>query len=384
MATLQGGNSISTFDKFFKAGGDEMQVLVNSAFADMYNESWWKQMYQKADMPTPLDAYGKATFTAYQVIKTSAPMAMPRAKWSPPAEGSHDGFASYTGSLYDYGFSFVTTAQQRDYYSKMLDAFNGNTTILKKFMSETDDLIKGIHSRISNIGASLLSQGYYLTEGAGVKAKGKADIPLSRFKTAGAKAWSDVGADILGKMQTEVQALRDATGFSGVLSFKMDKTAWGYVQANTAVKSTIPSYLSSIGVLESLNSTVTVERFNRWVNEVGMNYAIIELVEEKQVLQDTVISRRDVHGWKSGSVVLSPFGYQGTIEYANVDELAILSEIGDRQIAYVEDGLFGLMNWVSGKNDRSPAWVTEVLGTFAPALGVAHTMTIIDSKTADS
>lgn len=381
MSTLQFGKSVSTFDKFYTGDNNEMQVMVDTAFADLYKEAWWRTAYTKADMPTPIDAYGRAKFTVAEIVTTSAPMALPRAKWTPPAEGNHEGFDTYSDSLWDYGYSFSTSAQQRDYYSKMLDKFNGNTTILSKYISSTSDLVKGINATLTYTGASLLSQGYYVTPNEGLKATGRAKIPADRFKKAGAKTWDDPSADILTKMQMEVKEFRDKTQFQGALSFKMDKTTFGYLQTNTKIREQVGNYIISLGNVFSTNSIVTVERFNQYIAELGQYTFVVELVEEKQLLLDGTINRKDVRGWKVGNVVLSPIGMQGTIEYADVDEIAILANVPNRQVAYMEGGLFGIMNWIS--EGRSPVWITEILGTFAPALSVFNHITIIDTKTAD-
>lgn len=381
MSTLQIGKSVSTFDKYFTGDNNEMQVMVDNALANLYQEAWWRTAYVKASMPTPLNAYGAGTLTAAELVKKSAPMALPRAKWSPPAEGGRDGFETYTDSIWDYGYSFSTSAQQRDYYSKMLDKFNGNTTILSNYITETSDLVKGINAALTYNGASLLSQGFYVSPNEGFKARGKARIPLDRFKKAGAKVWADKTADIIGKMQMEVKDLRDKTQFEGALSFKMTKTDFANVQTNEKVREQVGNYILSMGNVFSTNSIVTVERFNEYIRELGQYTFIIEIIEEKQVLQDGTINRKDVRGWKEGNVVLSPVGMQGTIEYADVDELAILAAIPNRQVAYMEGGLFGIMNWIS--EGRSPVWITEILGTFAPALTVFNHITIIDTKTAD-
>jgi hypothetical protein len=89
-----------------------------------------------------------------------------------------------------------------------------------------------------------------------------------------------------------------------------------------------------------------------------------------------------VRGWKTGNAVLSPAGKQGVIKYSNINELAKLANYPNKQVAYLENGLFGIMNWLNDSG-RSPVRITELLIAIAPALSVYNTMTIVDTTTAD-
>lgn len=377
------GKSINVLDDLFKNNLDNTQVLVDNVFADMYNEAFWKRYFDRDGMPTPTDTNGVAMFRSLELTGQSAPMLKPRARWSPPDEHTKGGFSWYSGSIGDFGDSFSITPQQREAYEKMLKQFNGNVTILKQYITSMDDLIKGANATISNLSAQLLSKGQMISVNAGFTFEGKADIPTTRFKTSGAKIWSDISSDILGKMQTEEADLRLATGFAGVLTWKMDKATFKNLQLNTAIRSQVGSYLNYNGVLFSTNSVVTLDAYNAWVSQNAGYYSIIELVEEKQMLNDGLTPfYRTVNGWETGNAVLSPSGKQGVIKYSDVEELAQMAAIPNRQIAYMNDGLFGIMNWIHGA-DRTPKWITELLIAIAPALSVFKTMTIVDTTTAD-
>jgi len=378
------GKSIALLDDLYKAGLSNTQSLINTVFADMYQESFWKRYFDKDGMPTPSDSQGVATFRAIEMIAQSAPMLEPRARWSEPTESPKGSMNYYTGSIGDFGRSFSITPEEEEYYQVMLEMSGGDVNVLTQYVSNINDLVKGAHATISNLSAQLMSKGQMISANTtGFKFQGIADIPAARFKKAGAKVWSDISSDILTKMQTEEDALRTATGFTGMLTWKMDKTTFQNIQLNTAVRSQVGSYLNYNNILFTTNSIVTLDAFNQWAVNVG-NLSVIELVEEKQMLNGGQTSYyTTTRGWKAGSAVLSPAGKQGVIKYSNINELAKLANYPNKQVAYLENGLFGIMNWLNDSG-RSPVRITELLIAIAPALSVYNTMTIVDTTTADS
>ena len=375
--------NMSILESFFEKGGTATHTLVNTVFADMYKEAFWKRYFEKDDMPTPTNSKGVGIFEVTEVITESAPMLDPRARWSAPAERTKGGFASYTGSIGNFGLSNSITPEEEEYYEKMLAVVGGDQNVLTQYVKSLDGLIKGANATFSNLSAQLLSKGQMISLNDGFKFKGIADIPTSRFKNAGAKVWSDVASDILTKMQTEEDALRLATGYTGTLSWKMDKTTFRNIQLNTAVRSQVGSYLNYNNIIFTTNSVVTLDAFNNWAQEMG-ELSIIEIVDEKQMLNNGLTSSYTVvRGWEVGNAVLSPIGKQGVIKYSDVDELARLAKSPNKQVGYLDNGLMGIMNWIKNTDGRSPVKITELLVAIAPALTVFNTMTIVDTTTAD-
>lgn len=246
------------------------------------------------------------------------------------------------------------------------------------FIEEQFNLVRRAHKTITYLGAGLLSDGQ-------VTLKGKESFPFDTFakvpmdarKKAVGKAWVDKTALIIKDMQEEEKWLRDKTGYEGALTWKMDRETFSYIQQNDDARSQIGTYITSSGTPFTTNSLITLDKFNGWVSEFGSYMSQIEIVEEVQNAGDNVINRTAVEGWKKGRAVLSPRGLQGTIEYAPVQELAVLADAQDRQIAYLENGLFGIMNWRTG--DRTPIYIQELLATLVPTLGVFNHMVIKDT-----
>jgi len=291
--------------------------------------------------------------------------------------------AEYTGTIGDFGRSFSITPEEEEYYEQMLAMSGGDVNVLTQYVTNINDLVKGANATISNLSAQLLSKGQMISANlTGFKFQGIADIPSTRFKTSGTKVWSDISSDILGKMQTEEEDLRLATGYTGALSWKMDLTTFKNIQLNTEVRSQVGSYLNYNNIIFTTNSIVTLDAFNAWSQQLG-NLSMIELVEEKQMLNGGQTPYyTTTRGWEVGNAVLSPMGQQGVIKYSNINELAKLSQFANKQVAYLEDGLFGIMNWINDTG-RSPVRTTELLIAIAPALSVFRTMTIVDTTTAD-
>ena len=151
MSTLKFGVDVKEFDDLFKKGNNDFQVLVDNAIMPRYNTMAWRNHFVKADMPTPVDERGVGSFTQIQVTTRPAVMLLPRASWTPPAESNGEGFDYYQGSLADYGYSNVITAQQRDYYAKMLAKLNGNETVLGSYIRSTNDLVNGANATLTNL-----------------------------------------------------------------------------------------------------------------------------------------------------------------------------------------------------------------------------------------
>lgn len=375
--------NIALLDDLYKKDGINTQSLIRTVFADMYKEAFWKRYFVKDGLPTPYDSKGVARFGAIEMIAQSAPMLEPRARWSSTVESPKGDMAEYTGTIGDFGRSFTITPEEEEYYEQMLAMSGGDVNVLTQYVTNINDLVKGANATISNLSAQLLSKGQMTSANlTGFKFQGIADIPSTRFKTSGTKVWSDISSDILGKMQTEEEDLRLATGYTGALSWKMDLTTFKNIQLNTEVRSQVGSYLNYNNIIFTTNSIVTLDAFNAWSQQLG-NLSMIELVEEKQMLNGGQTPYyTTTRGWEVGNAVLSPTGQQGVIKYSNINELAKLSQFANKQVAYLEDGLFGIMNWINDTG-RSPVRTTELLIAIAPALSVFRTMTIVDTTTAD-
>ncbi len=375
MSTMKFG-SLKGFDDYFLANGKETQILANSALAVPFENMWWKKYFVKATAPTPINADGIGVYTAKEFKMGDSGYLEPRSPFSPPAEGESKGFDYYTDSLGDFGFSKKTTAQQRLYMEKMLQQFNGDKEVVRMFIEEQFNLVRRAHKTITYLGAGLLSNGQVKFQSqTGFDFQAIAKVPTAARKNAIGKAWTDRTALIIADMQEEEKWLRDATGYEGALSWKMDRETFALIQNNEDAQKQVGSYVRiADGQLQTGSKYVSLETFNAWVSDFGSSISRIEIVEEVQSAGDNVINRAAIDGWVKGRAVLSPIGIQGTIEYAPVQELAVLSDASDRQIAYLEGGLFGIMNWVTG--DRTPIYIQELLATFAPTLGVFNHMVI--------
>lgn len=383
--------SIEAFDKFFKSLGNDTQLMIDNAIQERYSNLWYKKYFVKADLPIAINPDQTAMFTQIGMATTQATMMLPRAPYSEPKVGTKDGFEFYTGSLGNWGFAQKFEAQERQYFAKMMEKSSiiGANVIEKAYMKKANDLIQGGYATITNLCAQLLSTGSYKSVNTiGITLEGAAKIKPTQFKKSGSKVWSEIDSPILTKMQDTEKALRDATGFQGVLTWKMDRETFGYVQKNTEINTLVSQFIQAVntgmyGNTTPSTFTVTEQNFNRWIAESGMatGMSYIEIVEESQIIEETQRMKTVVNGWKSGSAVLSPLGIQGEIKYADVEELEWIGGT-NRQMAYLEGGLLNIMNWKNEVN-RAPEWRTEILSFLAPALSVFNIMMIVDTKTAD-
>lgn len=388
MATTQNNISVKALHDLFVNDGVATQSMINTAFDPLFNSMAWKKYFVKANMPTPVTGDGAALFQMASMTTTPDTMLNPRSSWSDMDELNKDGFKTYSGSIHQYGRKIKWTPQQLAEFERIAKAVGGNETVVTAYMKKTLDLIKGAHATVSNLSFQLLSKGQFESvNSVGFKTQGKADIPTERIVKAGAKVWSDPSSDIIGKMQLEEADLRNDTQYDGALSWKMDRTTFNYVMANTAVKSLMTSYVGyKVGMttVSGLPPVLgTVEQYNEWVSLLTLpNLSPIEIVEESQTNMSGQTTKTVVHGWDTGNAVLSPAGIQGEIKYAAIEELDwIDAELC--QVAVAEGGLFSLANYKIREGKYS-ILNTEMFVHLAPALAVFDKMTIVDTTTADS
>ena len=378
---------IKVFEDLFKENGSNLQILIDSALQAKYNTLWWKTMFTPADMPTPINADDKALFSQISMTESRDTMLLPRAAWQPPKPTSKDGFNSYEGVLANYGRGYSFTAQELAFFQKMLERTNGSQFVATAYMKKADQLIRGAHATVTNLAAQLLSKGSYTSPNAtGHTTMGKANIPTARFTTAGTTIWSNAAAPIIATMQAREKTLRDATGYAGALSWKMDRTTFNYFINNTEVKALMKLYVASKVNLPTVtglpNMVGTIETYNAWVSTLQMpDISPIEIVEESQILQENQVVKSVVSGWESKYAVLSPIGIQGEIKWADIEEYKYMAGI-NKQFAYLEGGIFAMMNWKNDSN-RTPEWIAEILAFIAPTLSVFDTMIYVDTTVTD-
>ena len=222
--------SLKEFYELFKTGGTKTQTMINTLFDARYNSVFWKKYFDKATMPLTINPDGTAMFQQIAMTTSADTMLKPRASFSEVDKITRDGFAMYQGSAAQYGLKQEWTSQELAGFAKIVEASGNNEAVFAAYMKETKKLVGGAHALISNLSAQLTSTGQYTSvNDRGFTTEGKAFIPTARFKTAGSVVWSNASADIIGKMQTEEKALRDATGYTGALSWKMDRTTFNYL-----------------------------------------------------------------------------------------------------------------------------------------------------------
>lgn len=383
MAMNNYSNNIKDLMLLYK-DSNEFQMLIDNTIALKYKELWWRSKFDKADLPLSQPADGTAMFKAWEVVEASSPMLNPRAQWAPPKETSKEGAVFYADSIWDWGTSFSLTAQEQAYYDKMLATTNVPLIVLQKFIHTIDQKVKGAHATITNTGAQLLSSGKWMSANKeGFKARGECkEIPAEAFKKAGTKSWADPTADIKGTLEKYVKEMRDA-GEERALVLYLSRNEFAYIENNNWFKENLGLIVIG-GMVYNPNKIVTVEKYNIYVSEYGGGFLpLIEIQEEKQVLQDNSYTiKSDVTGWKKGMAVLAPAGKQGLIQYADVTELSYLVKgAGERSLAYLEGGLFGILNWTEvGRLDRK---ITELLASFAPSLSNFKHTYYINTEVAD-
>lgn len=383
------GTRLEVIDKVFESAPD-LVTLVNNRYAEESNKMFWAQNFVKDGMPSPIDAYGSATFKVTSVVKTGSPMLDVRAAMTETSQNDKDGFESYLGTIPDLGRGFQTSTGERLILERMFSDMGIDSTdasIMTQYLDSLDKLVDGAHASLSNMSAQLLSTGiinYNYGQGAKYVQESKID-PLNKVKAVG-KVWSDKTSGVFTQMNKIEQAFRDRTGYQGAMKWQVtEKMMKEVILVNEEVISYINQARTvSLGANALVSTPANVDLLNQAIVFLDGFVSPIEIVKEKQTEQ-TLIGRNVVNGWAEGIAVLRPVGFAGVIKYAqNMDVLIAQryqSPAAIKTTASLLGGIAGVVNTVVDKGGN-PNWHTDIFMTAAPALTEFPFHVIVDTKTA--
>ena len=394
-----------------------LQTLIDSTIEIEGNAFFWQEHFRVEGNEYDIDRNDlkkNPAWTVKQTIKRTVPMADAMAPLSATMQLEAEGYEERTGSIYQYGKGLFETSMSKLELEARLRELGQDENLVMGFVRGVADLVKTHNLRVSHMAAQTLSRGGQYgntiavtniaggtttTQGfSGVAANQSAYIPLSNYKKAGAKVWTDATCDIPEQMRKiesdfkEANFIPDGTPFEWDLPWDMVvnvllKNAAFIKEVNRYIALYAPDkvIIVSNGGSTTNVDTITYEQLVQYSRSPISKISPIRIVREQQVVQG-ITTYTTVKGWKAGVAVLRPLGYAGVLVHAKVADVELMrsGEVNkgiDFSLAKVQ-GFLNVINKVV-PNGMLKSYHTDVIGRYATVLDESQYHVVVDTTTAD-
>jgi hypothetical protein len=407
------------YDRLFDTEGvGYLQTLVDSIDIDE-NANFWTEHFAVEGSEYDIDLGATKKNPAWTVRQRDirvVPMADPMAPLSETRQLETEGYSEKTGSIYGYGKGlFETSMSKMELQNRLAQMSPEDRSLVTAMQRGIADLIKTHNLRLSNMAAMTLSYGgaYNSTTVQGTAAVGKtgttqggsgvvvrqdAYIPLSNYKRAGTKVWSDSTCDIPSQMQKLEYEFKVANNLDESTPFEWDipydiivnillKNDYFIAEVNRYIRLEAPDKVVIISNSQSAldTTTITWQQLVAYTRSSISKISPIRVVREQQTVQG-ITTYYTVRGWKPNTVVLRPLGMAGVVVHA-VPEWAKLMRSGE-----INDNIqWSMAKWnnflyVINKivpNGMLKSYHTDALGRYATVLNESQYHVCVDIATAD-
>lgn len=395
-----------------------LQSLIDNTIEIEENAFFWQEHFRVEGNEYDIDKSDlkkNPAWTVKQRTRRSVPMADAMAPLSETMQLEAEGGEEKTGSIYQYGKGmFETSMSKQELQARLNEMGAGDQNLIEGFVRGVADLVKTHNLRVSNMAAMTLSRGGQYgntiaitnvaggtatTQGfSGVVANQSAYIPLSNYKKAGAKVWTDEDCDIPEQMMKieydfkQANYLPDTTPFEWDIPWDMMvtvliKNKYFIKEVNRYIALGAPDKVVIVNNGSSTTDvgSITVDQlvaYSRW--ELS-KISPIRIVREQQTVQG-ITTYTTVKGWKSGVAVLRPLGYAGVLVHAKVADVELMrsGEVNkgiDFSLAKVQ-GFLNVINKIT-PNGMLKSYHTDVIGRYATVLDESQYHVCVDTTTAD-
>lgn len=355
----------SDFYKQINTTPSRLQKFIDTFFADKYNDIAWKKSFAWDVEPSLGGAFEQA-----DIIRQVNAMADGRVKWSETSKRDTDGISTHLGTVFNFGVGKEETGEDIERINKIAENWGGDKEVVKQFVVEFDNLISGVHNRITNMAMQMESTGGIIVDptysGVGFKLSPVPFQAGNKLKTVNGKGWaasaSASATPITDMLAAEKRA--DAIGMPANRVWRLPIELQAAFLANPEVKSYIKMmlYPTTTNIVADMVFSADdlanfVSRYRRispieWVDSIQYGYKRTgELIE--------------ANGWASGVAILRPAGFAGVVKYDEIPEVKIQAGQPNITTAYAEGGRIGIIRKFE---PMKPLWTTDVLASAAPIL----------------
>lgn len=350
--------------------------------------------FEIGNMTLPTSSKGEAAFRV--LVKQNRPdeMADFRAPLSATTQMDRGGAVDYLGTIPELGKGFFETSAERYQKEKIVEELGTNaidTQLVANYIKDLQSLKNTIDSRLSNMGAQLMSTAKILGFNAEnenvIWYKQEAPVPAENFVNAGVKVWTDADVDLIEQMQNIETEFRDRTGYEGAMKWNITLNMWRNVfLKNAKLKADVINYRTVSEKPVSLGNSMAAEWVNEYLTALNLT-SPIEIIEEGEVLAGVTV-RKSVRGWDDKIAVLRPVGYAGEIQHTTTLDKTFAdrfkSPVVDRMVASLGDGgIMTLVNYTKDDGNGYPVWGTDLFCPAVPSLYEFPYHVIVDTSTAD-
>ena len=407
------------YQKGFMDGANAgfLQTLIDNAIVIEENQFFWQEHFRVEGNEYDIDRSDlkkNPAWTVKQVKKRTVPMADAMAPLSETMQLEAEGYGEFTGSIYQYGKGLFETSMSKEELKARLAELGPDQSLVEGFVRGIADLVKSHNLTVSNMAAMTLSRGGQYgntiditnvdggtatTQGfSGVVVNQSAYIPLSNYKTAGAKVWTAADCDIPEQMRKLEYDFKMANYIPDGTPFEWD-IPWemliNVLLKNAAFIKEVNRYIAlyapdKVIVVTNGSSTtnvdsITYEQLVQYSRSPISKISPIRIIREQQVVQG-ITSYTTVKGWKSGVAVLRPLGYAGVLVHAKVADVELMKsgEVNkniDFSLAKIQ-GFLNVINKVT-PNGLLKSYHTDVIGRYATVLNESQYHVVVDTTTAD-
>lgn len=411
------------YQKGFMDGANAgfLQTLIDNTLEVEANAFFWQEHFTVEGNEYKIDLGDRKknpAWTVRQKVNRIVPMADAMAPLSETAQLDTEGWEEKTGSIYQYGKGLFETSMSKLELQARLREFNiQDQNLITGFVKGVADLVKTHNYRASFMAAQTLSYGgaYSNTNTiafagstgsitstmgfSGVATQQQSYIPLTNFKTAGAKVWSAADCDIPSQMQKIEADFKTAKNLPDDFAMEWDipySIITSVLVNNSYFKTEVNRYIrlyapDKVIVVTSGQSgidanTITWEQLVAYSRSTISKIAPIRVVKQQSKVQDfTTIT--DVSGWKANTAVLRPLGMAGVLVHAETADVALMrsGEVNSGiqfSLAKVQNFLY-VINKIT-PNGMLKSYHTDVIGRYATVLNEALYHVVVDTATADA
>ena len=395
-----------------------LQTLIDNSIEIDENAFFWQEHFRVEGNEYDIDKSNlkkNPAWTVRQRVSRTVPMADAMAPLTETMQLDAEGFEERTGSIYQYGKGLFETSMSKEELKARLQELGPDQSLVEGFVRGVADLVKTHNLRVSHMAAMTLSRGGQYgntiavtnvaggtatTQGfSGVVANQSAYIPITNYKKAGAKVWTDTTADLPEQMHKIEYDFKQANQLPDSMPFEWD-IPWDMLVTvlikNPAFIKEVNRYLAlgapdKVIIVNNGTSTTNVDSitvdqliaYSRW--ELS-KIAPIRIVREQQTVQG-ITTYTTVKGWKQGVAVLRPLGYAGVLVHAKVADVELMrsGEVNkgiDFSLAKIQ-GFLNVINKVT-PNGMLKSYHTDVIGRYATVLDESMYHVVVDTTTADS
>lgn len=395
-----------------------LQSLIDNTIEIEENAFFWQEHFRVEGNEYDFDRSDfkkNPAWTVKQMTRRSLPMADAMAPLSETMQLEAEGMEEKTGSIYQYGKGLFETSMSKLELQARLRELGPDQNLVEGFVRGVADLVKTHNLRVSNMAAMTLSRGGQYgntiaitnvaggtatTQGfSGVVANQSAYIPLSNYKTAGAKVWSAADADIPEQMRKieedfkQANYIPDGTPFEWDIPYDMLmntllKNAAFIKEVNRYIALYAPDKVIVVtnGASTTNVDSITYQQLVEYSRSPISKISPIRIVREQQTVQG-ITTYTTVKGWKQGVAVLRPRGYAGVLVHAKVADVELMQsdEVNNGiqfSLAKVQ-GFLNVINKVT-PNGMLKSYHTDVIGRYATVLNESRYHVVVDTTTADA